>query len=88
MSQTQLETELKTLIVESLMLETTPDSIDSNAPLFVQGLGLDSIDALELSIAIDKKYNIRIKADDEKNKQIFSNITSLAAYIQDAQRQG
>ena len=55
--------------------------IDSEAPLFVEGLGLDSIDALELAMAIDKKYGVRIKADDEQNRKIFSNVKSLAAYV-------
>ena len=77
-----LETELKELIIEALMLEdVSVDEIDSDAPLFVEGLGLDSIDALELAMAIDKKYGVRIKADDEQNQQIFSNVRSLAVYV-------
>ena len=77
-----LEAELKELIIEALMLEdVASDDIDSEEPLFVEGLGLDSIDALELAMAIDKRYGVRIKADDEQNKQIFSNVRSLAAYV-------
>ncbi len=77
-----LETELKELIVDALMLEdVAATEIDSEAPLFVEGLGLDSIDALELAMAIDKKYGVRIKADDEENKQIFTSVRSLAAYV-------
>lgn len=77
-----LETELKELIIEALMLEDVKvGDIDSEDPLFVEGLGLDSIDALELAMAIDKKYGVRIKADDEQNQQIFSNVRSLAAYV-------
>lgn len=77
-----LETELKELIVDALMLEdTSADEIDSEEPLFVEGLGLDSIDALELAMAIDKRYGVRIKADDEQNREIFSNVRSLAAYV-------
>ncbi len=77
-----LETELKELIIEALMLEdVSVDEIDSDAPLFIEGLGLDSIDALELAMAIDKKYGVRIKADDEQNQQIFSNVRSLAVYV-------
>ena len=77
-----LEAELKELIIEALMLEDVAiDDIDSDEPLFVEGLGLDSIDALELAMAIDKRYGVRIKADDEQNKQIFSNVRSLAAYV-------
>ncbi|MCB9595946.1 MAG: acyl carrier protein [Sandaracinaceae bacterium] len=77
-----LEAELKELIIEALMLEDVAiDDIDSDEPLFVEGLGLDSIDALELAMAIDKRYGVRIKADDEQNKQIFSNVRSLAEYV-------
>ena len=78
----KLEEELKELIVDALMLEdTSATEIDSEEPLFVEGLGLDSIDALELAMAIDKKYGVRIKADDEANTQIFANVKSLAAYV-------
>ena len=81
MSQ-NLESELKELIVDALMLEDrSADEIDSEEPLFVEGLGLDSIDALELAMAIDKKYGVRIKADDEQNREIFSNVRTLAAYV-------
>jgi acyl carrier protein len=82
-----LEREIKELIVEALMLDdVTPESIDSAAPLFVEGLGLDSIDALELAMAIDKKFGVRIRADDEGNKAIFANVKNLAAYV--AQHRG
>lgn len=77
-----LENELKELIIDALMLEdVSVDDIESEDPLFVEGLGLDSIDALELAMAIDKKYGVRIKADDEENKTIFSNVRSLAEYV-------
>ena len=77
-----LENELKTLIIESLNLEdVTPDDIQSNEPLFVEGLGLDSIDALELGMAIQKKYNIKIDAKNEKLKEYFSSIENLAQFI-------
>lgn len=77
-----LEKELKELIIEALMLEDLDvEDIDDDEPLFVEGLGLDSIDALELAMAIDKKYGVRIKADDEQNKQIFSNVRSLAEFV-------
>jgi acyl carrier protein len=82
MSRNELEQELKELIVDALMLEDVEASeIDSDEPLFVDGLGLDSIDALELAMAIDKKYGVRIKADDEQNRRIFSNVKSLADYV-------
>ncbi len=61
----KLEIEVKHLIVESLMLEdVTAEQIDTDAPLFVEGLGLDSIDALELAMALGRKYGIEIKAGD------------------------
>jgi acyl carrier protein len=79
----ELEAELKRLIIDTLMLEdVTPEGIDSNAPLFVEGLGLDSIDALELALAISRKYGVRIKADDERNREVFRSVASLAAFIQ------
>lgn len=78
----ELEAELKELIIDALMLEDVKaDEIESEQPLFVEGLGLDSIDALELAMAIDKRFGVRIKADDEQNQQIFSNVKRLAEYI-------
>ncbi|MBZ0115512.1 MAG: acyl carrier protein [Sandaracinaceae bacterium] len=77
-----LEHELKELIIEALMLEDhQPEDIQSEEPLFVEGLGLDSIDALELAMAIDKKYGVKIKPEDEANRRIFANVRSLAAYV-------
>lgn len=79
----ELEQEVKELIVEALMLEdVTPDEIDSEEPLFIEGLALDSIDALELAIAIEKRYGITIKASDEEKRKIFSNVRQLAQYIE------
>lgn len=77
-----LETEIKELIVEALMLDDVrPEDIDSEAPLFVTGLALDSIDALELAIAIDKRYGVKIRAEDEANEKIFASVRSLAAHV-------
>ena len=77
-----LEKQLKEVIVESLMLEdVSPEDIDSEEALFVEGLGLDSIDALELAIAIDKKFGVRIKPDDEDTRKIFASVRSLASYL-------
>lgn len=76
--------ELKTLIVEALELEdVTPESIDVDAPLFSngEGLGLDSIDALELAVALSKKYGVNLKADDEKTRAVFTSVRSLADHI-------
>jgi len=78
-----LKQELKQLIIETLELEDiTPADIDDTAPLFGDGLGLDSIDALELGQALKKKYQIKPDANSEQNKQFFASINSLATYIQ------
>jgi acyl carrier protein len=83
----ELEREIKHLIVESLNLDgVAPDSIDAAAPLFGAGLGLDSIDALELAMALRKKYGVRTTADDARNREIFSSVRSLAAFVLEEQR--
>ena len=77
-----LQQAVKRLIVEALMLEdVVPDEIVDDAPLFGEGLGLDSIDALELAIAIDKRFGVKIEAEDERNKEIFRSVSSLTAHI-------
>ena len=78
----KLHESVKRLIVEALMLEDLePSQIDEQAPLFGEGLGLDSIDALELAIAIDKKFGVKIEAEDERNKEIFRSVASLSRHI-------
>ena len=78
----QLETELKELILESLNLEDmTVEEVETEAPLFGEGLGLDSIDALELGIAIKKKYNLTLDGDSADNKAHFYSVSSLAKFI-------
>ncbi len=80
---------MKSLIVEALMLEDVePSEIEDEAPLFGSGLGLDSIDALELAIAIDKKFGVKIEAEDERNKQIFRSVASLAAHVAEHKTRG
>jgi acyl carrier protein len=84
MSATQSagELELAELIVTALNLEgVTPAEIDPEAPLFKAGLGLDSIDALELALEISKRYGFQLRSDDENNVRIFSSLRSLAAHI-------
>lgn len=77
-----LRNDVKRLIVEALMLEDVdPNEIVDEAPLFGEGLGLDSIDALELAIAIDKRYGVKIEAEDERNREIFRSVASLALHI-------
>ena len=74
--------ELKTLLISELNLEDiSADDIDPAAPLFRDGLGLDSIDALELAVILDKKYGIKIQASDERNQQIFSSLNALAEFV-------
>jgi acyl carrier protein len=78
-----LEKEVATLIIDSLNLEDTEvDDIDPDAALFKEGLGLDSIDALELSMAISQKYGFKIKSDDEDNAEIFTSLRSLSKHIE------
>ena len=85
MKRDLLEREIKELIVSALDLEDiTADDIDTNAPLFVTGLGLDSIDALELGMALKKKYDVNFKADKEANKEDFKSVAHLATYIAEA----
>lgn len=77
-----LKLEIKELIISSLELEDmTPDDIEDEAPLFVDGLGLDSIDALELGLAIKKAYNVKLDANSEETKRYFSSVNNLASFI-------
>jgi acyl carrier protein len=81
-SQSAGERELAALIVTALNLEgVAPEDIDPQAPLFKTGLGLDSIDALELALEISKRYGFQLRSDDENNVRIFSSLRSLAGYI-------
>ena len=78
----ELEENMKRLIVESLMLDNVrPEEIDAAAPLFGTGLGLDSIDALELAMAIERRYGVKLRADDENNRAIFASVRTLAAHV-------
>jgi acyl carrier protein len=82
-AQTPEQTELAELIVTALNLEgVDPAGIDPDAGLFGTGLGLDSIDALELALEISKRYGVQLKADDEDNKRIFASLRSLTDYVQ------
>lgn len=78
-----LKLRIKELIIESLMLDDiSPDDIVDDEPLFVEGLGLDSIDALELAMAIHKEFGVKTSAEDERNREYFYSINSLADFIQ------
>ncbi|MFT4247254.1 MAG: phosphopantetheine-binding protein [Pseudomonas sp.] len=84
MSQhTDAERALAELLVESLNLEgVEPASIDPEAPLFNTGLGLDSIDALELALAIGKQYGVQLRSDSEDNRRVFASLRSLSAHVE------
>ena len=80
--QSDFEKEVADLIVESLNLEDIDaEEIDPEEPLFGDGLALDSIDALELALAITQKYSVQLKADDANVKEVFGSLRSLSAYI-------
>ncbi len=76
------EREVAGLIVSALSLETRPGDIAPEEPLFGAGLGLDSIDALELALAVSKRYGVQLRSDDERNHRIFSSLRTLAAHIE------
>ena len=73
--------EIAEIIVSALNLETSPSEIDPDASLFGEGLGLDSIDILEVALVISKQYGIQLRADDEDNTHIFRSLRSLADYV-------
>ena len=76
------ELELANLMVTALNLEIAPSDIDPAAPLYRDGLGLDSIDILELSLAVSKAYGVKLRSDDEDNTKIFGSLRSLSSHIQ------
>src|ERR1700712_5976131 len=80
--QTEFEAEIAALIVKALHLEMLADEIEPETALFIDGLGLDSIDALELALAISREYGLELKSDDERNSKIFSSLRSLAMHIE------
>ena len=83
MANSALESELKQLVINALELEDiTADDIKTDEALFDDGLGLDSIDALELGMAVKKKYNLQLSSDKEENKKYFYSIKTLAEFIE------
>ena len=81
--QTASDRELAQLLVESLNLEdVAADAIDPEAPLFNAGLGLDSIDALELALAISKRYGFQLRSDNDENRRIFASLRALSVHVQ------
>ena len=81
-TQTTQEAELARLIVKTLNLDVPAVEIDPQAPLYGEGLGLDSIDMLEIALAVSQQYGVKLRADDKNNAQIFSSLRSLNAFIQ------
>jgi acyl carrier protein len=78
----QLEAEIKELIVEALVLEDLiPAEIASDQPLFVEGLGLDSIDALEIAVVLEQRYGVVVDDDAEANRERFASVRSLAQFV-------
>ena len=83
MTQTAAEAELAIMIVAALNLEDVDAAtIDPELPLFGAGLGLDSIDALELSLEISKRYGVQLRSEDENNRKIFASLRALSAHVQ------
>jgi len=80
---TAFELEVAQLMVESLNLTVCPEDVEPDKPLFEDGLGLDSIDALELSLAISQRYGLEIRSDDKNIKQVFSSLRNLSTHIQE-----
>lgn len=83
MSLSPLERDVAALIIDCLNLDgMSPEDIDPEAPLFGSGLGLDSIDALEISLAISRVYGFQLKADDARNGSIFASLRNLASHVE------
>ena len=77
--------ELKELIISTLGLsDVTPEQIEDDSPLFVEGLGLDSLDALELVVALEEHYGIEQQLEGEEARKVFESIAALAAYVFEA----
>lgn len=80
--QTEFEQEMARLIVEALNLQDVrAEDIVPEEPLFGEGLGLDSIDALEIALAVGMQYGVQLRSDDENNREIFESLRSLSTYV-------
>ncbi|MGH7122498.1 MAG: phosphopantetheine-binding protein [Acetobacteraceae bacterium] len=80
-AELRFEAEMAALIVDVLHLEITPSAIIAEEPLFRDGLGLDSIDALELALALSKRYGVKLRSDDPRSQEIFASLRSLSRFI-------
>ncbi len=81
MEKTALQLEIADLMVQALNLDVAANEIEPDAPLYGSGLGLDSIDILEIALVVSKRYGLQLKADNENNHQIFSSLNSLTDYV-------
>ena len=77
----ELQREVAALLVEALNLDIAPESIEPDAPLYGEGLGLDSIDILEVALVVSQRYGFQLRSDDEDNVRIFTSLASLAEHI-------
>jgi len=80
-TQTDLQRELATVLVDALNLDIAPESIDPEAALYGEGLGLDSIDILEVALVVSQRYGFQLRSDDEENVRIFKSLASLADHV-------
>ena len=80
-AHTPLQSEVAALLVETLNLDIAPETIDPDAPLYGEGLGLDSIDILEVALVVSQRYGFQLRSDDEDNVRIFKSLASLAEHI-------
>jgi acyl carrier protein len=80
-AQTEQQREVAALLVEALNLDIPADGIDPSAPLYGEGLGLDSIDILEVALVVSQRYGFQLRSDDEDNVRIFKSLASLAEHI-------
>lgn len=81
LSDAELQREVAELMIECLNLEIAVDQIDPDAPLYGDGLGLDSIDVLEVALVVSKRYGMQLRADSAENQHTFSSLRSLADHI-------
>ncbi len=79
--QTPLQHEVAALLVEALNLEVAPESVDPHAAIYGEGLGLDSIDILEVALVVSKRYGFQLRSDDAENVKIFTSLATLADHI-------
>jgi acyl carrier protein len=84
--QSPFEAEVAALIAQAVNLPSAPETIDPTAPLFGEGLGLDSIDLLEIALAVTQRYGCELRSDDPDNARIFASLRNLAAHIAERRR--